>query len=65
MSCSQALVNKRNIDTVIAELNKSRKETSALNSQLQTALASIAALQVELNTVKQLAVRSIGRGASV
>jgi len=64
MSCGQANVNKRNIDTIVAELNNNRKELSSLTAQVQTALAIIAGLQIELGAVKQLAVRSIGTGAT-
>ena len=64
MSCSQALVNKRNIDSVVTELNKLAKKNTELSAALEQAKATIAGMQVELGSVKQLAVRSIGTGAT-
>ena len=64
MSCSQALVNKRNIDSVVTELNKLAKKNTELSTALEQAKATIAGMQVELGSVKQLAVRSIGTGAT-
>ena len=64
MSCSQALVNKRNIDSVVTELNKLAKKNTELSAALEHAKATIAGMQVELGSVKQLAVRSIGTGAT-
>ena len=64
MSCPQALVNKRNIDSVVTELNKLAKKNTELSTALEQAKATIAGMQVELGSVKQLAVRSIGTGAT-
>ena len=64
MSCSQALVNKRNIDSVVTELNKLAKKNTELSAALEQARATIAGMQVELGSVKQLAVRSLGTGAT-
>ena len=64
MSCPQALVNKRNIDSVVTELNKLAKKNTELSAALEQAKATIAGMQVELGSVKQLAVRSIGTGAT-
>ena len=60
--CAQANVNKRNIDTVVAELKASRKLIEELRTSLGTANGNIAMLYSELTNTKQLVAHVMGRG---
>ena len=60
--CAQANVNKRNIDTIVAELNENRKTISELRTALGTANGNIAMLHSEITNTKQLIAHTMGRG---
>ena len=64
MSCAQANVNKRNINTLVASLQDSLKKNQELSEKVDLLTNKLIQLEQELNNVKQIATRSIGTGAS-